>query len=75
MNTKHIEIDRPGMRETIITVEEREDGWYSVVSGTNRDGLYSESDDFGPFESAEVAEQEARDYLDAMDEEDYMPVE
>lgn len=38
-----------------------EDGWFYVLDGVGDTGLYWESEDVGPFDSAKEAEQAARD--------------
>lgn len=42
-------------RESRLHTWEGADGFYFCFSGVNRDGLYSESEDVGPFESREDA--------------------
>lgn len=47
-----------GMRESYIVTWEGRDGFYGCTCGVNSRGIYSESDDVGPFESVEeVLEQ------------------
>lgn len=46
-------------RESWLHTWEGADGYYFCFSGTNRDGLYSEGEDVGPFESREDARTEA----------------
>ena len=46
-----------------ITTWQDSDGWWSCVSGTYR-GIYSESDDFGPFAAENEAKAWAEDYID-----------
>jgi hypothetical protein len=64
------------MSETSVTAEERVDGWYATVSGTNADNFYFESDDHGPHldhQSAidaafyHVAEQRVHDSADLLE--------
>lgn len=40
-------------------VEERERGFYACLAGIGDEGFYSETDDLGPFDTLEEAQNEA----------------
>lgn len=46
-------------RESWLHTWEGMDGWYYCFSGINRDGLYSESEDVGAFDSRDEARESA----------------
>lgn len=61
MNTKYMKT-QDGQEHEINTWQDADEKWFSCVSGTYR-GIYSESDDFGPFETESEASEYAVDYI------------
>lgn len=45
------------------------DAWYACLRGC-KNGLYSESEDSGPFDTAEEAVEDIRDWMEEMEEDD-----
>ena len=45
----------------LLVSEQTEGGYVAVLTGVGPEGLWYESDDFGPFPTREQAEQAARD--------------
>lgn len=46
-----------------INISNQDDGYYYSFSGTTRDGLVYDGEDYGPFDTAAAAEQAARDHM------------
>lgn len=57
-------LDQEGMRESWLHTWEGKDGFYYCFSGTNKEGLYSESEDVGPHLSREDARENALESID-----------
>lgn len=53
------DINDGSQRESWLHTWEGKNGYYFCFSGVNRDGMYSESEDVGPFESREDAREYA----------------
>lgn len=53
------DVNDGSQRESWLHTWEGVDGYYFCFSGVNRDGLYSESEDVGPFESRKDAREQA----------------
>lgn len=51
-------------QEDIEEYDEKENGFYSYLDGIGDDGNFGESDDDGPYETADEAEKAARDYFE-----------
>lgn len=59
------DVNDGSQRESWLHTWEGKDGFYYCFSGVNRDGLYSESEDIGPFESREQAHDVAMSDVEA----------
>lgn len=62
------DVNDGSQRESWLHTWEGKDGYYYCFSGINRDGLYSESEDVGPFESREEASASAHEAMESMND-------